>query len=104
MIIPSLNKMCATLTKEPLWLEKLGSFLKLGIPLSLTYYIQSGVAVTHPVMIKDVICQTNEPELVLANGKLIPLSDVLDIRYPEEKTEKAPVKRFSEQEIYKFQL
>lgn len=86
-------------------LERLGNFLKLGLPLGLTYYIKQGISVTNHVLVKDVICQDDEHELVLANGTLIPMSRVIRIEYPDTvKLSPQSVNPISEQEIYTFQL
>ncbi len=103
MRVPSFNIIRAMSYSENPMLESLAKFLKLGLPLSLTYYIKQGISVTNQVLVRDVISQSEEPELVLANGTLIPISRVINIQYPESPKPQLR-KPFSEQEIFKFQL
>lgn len=105
MRFPGFNSIRAMSNSDKPILDRLVNFLKLGLPLSLTYYISQGISVTNHVMVKDVIVQSDEPELVLANGALIPLSKVINIIFPE-KAEKCLENKspFSEQEIFNFQL
>lgn len=84
-------------------LDKLVNFLKLGLPVGLTYYIKQGISVTNQVLVKDIIRAEGEDELVLANGALIPFSKVIRIEFPKAP-ERSQRKPFSEQEIFKFQL
>ncbi len=77
----------------------------INVPLSVTYYVQSGVIITNHVMIKDVIFDCEELALVFANGSIIPISRVLNVQCPKPILVNNTTRtQLSEQEIYNFQL
>ncbi len=85
-------------------IQRLVNFLRLGLLLSLTYYIKQGISITNRVLVRAVILENDEHELVLANGALIPFNSVISIHYPVSQSQNSTVGQFSEQEISKFQL
>lgn len=86
------------------WFKKVQEFLAYGLPVGITY-LSTGVKITTTVLIRDFLNENGESFLVLANGSLIPLSDVISVYSHQAGSAPSTYRRFGgDDDFYKFQL
>ncbi len=85
-------------------LEKAHSLSKEQSFVRLRYYVHADVLITTYVLIRDIISTDGNHELVLANGTLVPLEKVSEIRELETNERIETKSTVDEAEIFKFQL
>lgn len=67
------------------WCDSVDVFITPNVPALVTYLTHEGEVVTTTVVFRDILDFDGETFLVLANGHLMPLHNLLKVHIPERK-------------------
>jgi hypothetical protein len=85
------------------WYENVDVFLNPNVPVLITYYTSTGSLVTTTVIFRDVFDVDSATFLVLANGVLIPLENLVMVHAAESPVNLSR-EIIDDEEFSRFQL